>query len=347
MTRISSSQLKKIMLQLLEAVEVPAQDAEIIAQSLLEADLRGVSSHGILRLPLYLRRVVAGALNPKPRRRILRETLATALIDGDNGFGQLAGYQAMHLAMEKASQCGIGAVAVQRSSHIGAGAYYVNLAGEKDMIGFVVTNTPPLMNAWGGKRLLIGNNPYAVFVPAGEEKPIVFDMAFSQVAQGKISVALAKGENIPLNWATDRDGIPTSDPQAALDGCLLPAGGYKGYGQALIADLLAGVLPGAAFGCHVMSMAGLPFKPQNSGQLYMAINISAFRELEEFKKDVDQYIREIKAAPRVEEDQEVFLPGEQSWRRYEQNLAAGIDIPEGVRSDVKAVAELLNVKIEI
>jgi len=335
------------MLELLKAAAVSNEDAEIIADSLVQADLRGVSSHGILRLPLYLKRVMSGVLNTQPKRKIVRETLATALIDGDHGFGQPAGWQAMHLAMEKAEKCGIGAVGVKNSHHIGAAAYYVSLAGQRDMIGIAVTNTPPLMAPWGGKSLMIGNNPYGVYIPAGKERPIVFDMAFSQVAQGKISVALAKNEKIPLDWATDNQGQPTDDPKAALKGFLLPAGGYKGYGQAIVADMLAGVLPGAAFGCHVMSMAGLPPKRQESGQLYIAINISAFRDIEEFKRDVDQYIREIKESPRAVPEKEIFLPGEQSWRRYEHNMKYGVEVPETVINEIVEVAEKLGVKLNI
>lgn len=345
MKKIRHEALNEMMLALMEGAGIPEEDRKIVAESLLQADLRGVYSHGILRLPLYLRRIVSGAVNRKPQRKILRETPATALIDGDHGLGQLSGYQAMHLAMEKAAQCGIGAVAVQKGHHVGAAAYYAMMAGQSGMIGIAMTNTPPLMAAWGGCVPMVGNNPFAVYVPAGEERPILLDMALSQVAQGKISLAAAKGERIPLDWATDSQGNPTSDPLTALQGILLPAGGYKGFGLAVVIDLLTGMLSGAQSGPKVRSMSGYPNEPQDSGQFYIAIQIEAFRSLEDFKSEVDAYIREMKSSTQAEGASPIYLPGEQSFLRQEINLREGIELPEGVIQDLLAVAEMLKVDL--
>jgi LDH2 family malate/lactate/ureidoglycolate dehydrogenase len=333
------------MVILLKSAGLTAEHCRQAADNLLQADLRGVNTHGVMRLHLYLNRLHTGAVKARPNLRVLEERKATALLDGDNGLGQISGLRAMTIAIEKAAVCGIGTVSVVNGQHFGAGAYYAWLAGQKDMIGIAATNTPPLMAPWGGRKAMIGNNPLAVFVPAGEEYPILLDMAFSQVAQGKISLALTKGEKIPRGWALDREGTPTDDPAAALNGLLLAAGGYKGYGQAVVLDMLAGLLGGAGAGRNVFSMADCPDKPQNSGQLYMAIDISAYRDPAAFKKDVDAYIRAVKASPRAKGTEEIFLPGEQSWRRMEQNKKQGILLPQGLFDDLARAGDAFGMDI--
>jgi LDH2 family malate/lactate/ureidoglycolate dehydrogenase len=345
MKTIGHEELKAMILALAAAAGIPEEDGAILTESILQADMRGIHSHGVLRLPLYLKRVCTGAVNAKPQCRILQETMATALLDGDHGLGQISGHRAMHLAMEKAEGCGIGAVAVRRGHHFGAAAYYAMMAEQRDMIGIALTNTPPLMAAWGGKTRMVGNNPFAVYVPAGEELPILLDMALSQVAQGKISLAAAKGERIPQDWSTDAQGNPTTDPLAALHGILLPSGGHKGFGLAVVIDLLTGVLSGAQYGAHVRTMSGYPDEHQDSGQLYIAIRIEAFRSPEAFKKDVDAYIREMKSAPKAEWAEAIYLPGEQSFLRYRKNIQEGIELPDGVIQDLRDAAEMLKVDL--
>lgn len=345
MKTIRHEELKAMIWALTAAAGIPEEDCAIVTESLAQADMRGIHSHGVLRLPLYLKRVCTGAVNAKPQCPILQETMATALMDGDHGLGQISGHRAMHLAMEKAALCGIGAVVVRQGHHFGAAAYYAMMAGERDMIGIALTNTPPLMAAWGGNTRMVGNNPFAVFVPAGEELPILLDMALSQVAQGKISLAAAKGEKIPPDWSTDAQGNPTTDPLAALQGILLPSGGHKGYGLAVMIDLLTGILSGAQYGSHVRTMSGYPTEHQDSGQFYIAIRIEAFRSLDAFKHDVDAYIREIKSSPKAEWAQAIYLPGEQSFLRYRQNMREGIELPEGVIQDIREVAEMLKVDL--
>lgn len=345
MKKIRYEELKAMILALTAGAGIPEEDGFILAESLLQADMRGVHSHGILRLPLYLVRICTGAVNAKPQCRILQETMATALLDGDHALGQISGHRAMQLAMDKAAHCGIGAVAVRHGHHFGAAAYYAMMAEPRDMIGIALTNTPPLMAAWGGKTRMVGNNPFAVYIPAGEELPVLLDMALSQVAQGKISLAAAKGESIPSDWSTDAQGNPTTDPLAALHGILLPSGGHKGYGLAVVIDMLTGILSGAQFGSHVRTMSGYPEEQQDSGQLYIAIRIEAFRSLEAFKKDVDTYIREIKSAPKAEWVQAIYLPGEQSFLRWRQNMQEGVELPEGVIQDIRDIAQKLKVDL--
>ena len=344
MIRMEAEKLRQLMETLLLAAGVPGEDSQLAADNLLQADLRGVNTHGALRLPVYLRRLSAGTVTARPKMKVTMERAAVAVLDGDNGLGQISGYKAMKLAIQKAKECGIGSVWVVNGHHFGAGAYYVAMAAAADMIGFTVSNTVPLMAPWGGCQARVGNNPFAVCIPAGEEKPILLDMAFSQVAQGKLHLALAKGEKIPLGWAIDREGWPTEDPAAAIKGMLLPAGGYKGYGQAVVADLLSGLLQGAGIGDGVKAMRSLD-EYQNSGQMYLAIDISAFQKPEELKARVDEYIRWLRATPAAPGVEEIFLPGEQSWRRLEQNLREGILLPEAVLAELAAEGDRLGTDI--
>ena len=345
MIRISGETLFDIMYMLLGAAGLAPEHCRQVAENLLQADLRGVNTHGIMRLSLYLKRIAAGAVNVRPVMKVLEERKAVAVLDGDFSLGQISGRLAMEMAIKKAADYGVGMVSVIHSQHIGAGAYYVTMAKEQDMIGIALTNTPALMAPWGGKQAMVGNNPYAVCIPAGEEYPVLLDMAFSQVALGKIMLALAKGEKIPEGWAQDKAGKPTEDPQSAMDGLLLPAGGYKGYGQAVIVDLLAGLLPGAAFSAGVVSMAKEPGTPQNSGQMYIAVDISAFRCLEAFKRDMDEYIRAMRNSPKADGVADIFLPGEQSWRRMEESLREGICFPQTVLTEAAVAGDLFGVDI--
>ncbi len=344
MIRIKSDQLKQIMKELLLAAGVSPENSELTAEILLQADMRGINTHGALRLPVYLKRIAAGSVAANPEMKVTLDRKAVAVIDGGHGLGQISGHKAMKLAIEKAGNCGIGSVWVVNGHHFGAGAYYTALAAEADMIGFAVSNTVPLMAPWGGREARVGNNPMAVCIPAGKEPPILLDMAFSQVAQGKISLAMAKGEKIPLDWAIDKEGSPTDDPTAAMEGLLLPAGGYKGYGQAVIADLLSGILQGAGIGGQVKAMRCLDQR-QNSGQMYLAIDISAFQDPAEFKVKVDEYIRWMKKTPGAQGTEEIFLPGQQSWARLEESRVRGIRLPEAVFDELIQEGDKLGIDI--
>lgn len=340
MRLIDSTELKDTMKSILGRAGLPSEDQDVVAESLTQADLRGISSHGLLRLPLYLERLHQGVVKARPKMVVIKEKKATALLDGDHALGQVSGHYAMLLAIKKARDCGVAAVSVKNGHHFGAGAYFVEMASRQDMIGIAMTNTPPLMAPWGGKKAMVGNNPFAVSIPTEGPHPLILDMAFSQVAQGKISVAQACGQEIPGDWATDCEGIPTTNPDEALKGLLLPAGGYKGYGQAIMVDMLTGVLSGSLFGPFVISMMEEPRLPQSSGQLYMAIDISAFRELTDFKKDVARYVEVIKGCPKASLTHELFVPGEQSWQRYEKALTEGIKVPEAIFQELKQAAAL-------
>ena len=335
---INSENLQKLMYEVLKKCDLSEQDAEVAAEVLIQADLRGIDTHGAIRLPIYVKRLQLGLVSPRPVIKFVRETDTTAIVDGDFGLGHVTSYKAMKIAIEKASRHGLAAVGVRNSHHNGAAAYYAQMALEHDMIGFSCTNSPPLMPAPGGADKVVGNNPFAIAVPAGKELPLVLDMACSLVAQGKVMLAMKKGEPIPQGWATDNKGIPTADAAAGLKGFLLPAGGYKGYCMAIIVDALAGVLTGAAFGKGVTSIYGDLINKQNAGHFFMAIKVSNFMEPDIFKGLIDSYIREIKSTPLTSGTDEVFMPGEKEYRTKATRSAEGINMAAAVVDDLLKMA---------
>jgi LDH2 family malate/lactate/ureidoglycolate dehydrogenase len=242
------------------------EDAAIVADSLVQANLRGVDSHGVARVGIYAKRLKMGLVNPRPNVGIVRESAGTLLVDGDNGMGQVVGVRAIDLGLDKAGKSGGISVGVRRSNHYGAGAYYVQRAVARDAIAFAYSNAPPTMAPWGGVDPYVGTNPYAYGVPAGEHRPIVLDMATSIVARGKIILAAERGEPIPEGWAIDAEGNPTTDAQEALAGSVLPFGGPKGYALSLMIDIMAGALTGAGFGPGINSMYDNFDEPQTSAR---------------------------------------------------------------------------------
>lgn len=337
--------LMELECKILEAAGLPAGDARVAAEVLTDTDLRGINTHGVFRLPLYLDRIRAGSVCARPQVSIRENRLATAVLDGGHGLGQVTGVQAMGLAIEKAGSCGVGLVSVVNGHHFGAGAYFVSMAVQKGMIGLALCNTKPLLAPAGGKAAIVGNNPIAIGIPARAYAPFILDMAFSRVSHGRIRMAKMRGESIPEGWALNREGIPTTDVEEALEGILLSVGGYKGYGLALAVDILAGMLCGAGWSDGVQSLSNLQER-QNSGQLYAAVSIEAFREPEAFLKEMDSYIGKIKACPR-QEGQEVFYPGERSARKYAENLENGIPVPEQTLAQLAGRASDLGITITV
>ena len=235
---IQVKRLQTFIEEAITAVGLSKENAEILANSLIVADLRGIKSHGIVRLPTYIQRVEKGIMDPKATGVFLQDQGATAVLDAQNGFGQIAGYRAMRHAIKKAGECGIGMVGVRNSNHFGIASFYSMMALKENMIGIVLTNSSPAMNPYGTISPLLGTNPISLAVPADKELDIVLDMSTSMVARGKIRIAAAADKPIPLGWATDADGNPTTDPNEALKGCLEPIGGVKGAGLSLMVDIL-------------------------------------------------------------------------------------------------------------
>jgi L-2-hydroxycarboxylate dehydrogenase (NAD+) len=287
--RFQSRDLESFVARALTAVGLPASDAEQVAQLMILADLRGSDGHGIFRLSQYIRRIRAGGMNLRPNIHVVQETDATALVDGDNGMGHLVMRFATGVAIEKAGRSGIGWVGVQRSNHAGPAALYAMMPLEHNMIGiYLAVGSANHMPPWGGVELLLSTNPIAFAIPASEEPPIVLDIATSVAAYGKVKTKAQRGEQMPEGWMINAFGKPLTDPKRAEEGFLLPIGGYKGYGLALIFGLLAGTLNGAAFGRDVIDFNKDDKTPTNTGQIIVPLDISRFSPVETFKRPSTQ-----------------------------------------------------------
>jgi len=284
-----------------------------------------------------------GLINATPNVKIIKESNTSALIDADNGMGHIASYKAMEMCIDKAKKYGMGSVGVRNSNHFGINAFYSMMALEEGLIGLTFTNTSPLMAPFGGRERLLGSNPLCIAVPAGEEPDVVLDMATSVVARGKIEVAARKGMKIPEGWAIDAEGRVTVDPKQALEGALLPFGGPKGYGLAMVVDILSGVLTGSKFGPETGSLFGDLDRPQEVGHFFMAINIESFMPLETFKKRMDSMIRRIRNSEKAVGFDRIYMPGEIEYEKTLELQKTGIPVNEKVIAELNDLAASLNI----
>ncbi len=328
--------------KLLEHAGLSETDAETVAANLLFANLRGLDTHGVIRLPTYLKRVELGLANKGARPQVVDEGETYAVIDGDNGLGPVAGKMAMELAIRKAKENMIGLAFVRNSQHYGSCAFYTMMAMERGMIGFSTSNTAPLMAPTGGKKRLIGNNPISFAAPAPEGLTFVLDIALSNVAGGKIMLAEKNGQSIPLGWALDKEGNPTTDPHAGFTdgGLLLPVGAHKGYGMAVMLDILCGLLSGGVTSSKVLGTTD--FKSQgNMGTCFMmaAINVERLMPVDTFKARMGEMIREIKDCPKAEGVQEILLPGEIEAKVTAERSNGGIPITLPILRELEALGE--------
>lgn len=320
------------------------EDAALVADSLVDADARGVYSHGIQRTRMYMRRIDSDCINLHGQPRILVEDQATAVVEGDNAMGQVVGRFAMNLAIEKARQYGVSFVAARGSNHYGRCAYYARMALEQNMLGFSTTiGGGNLMAPWGGTDKRVGNNPFCVAIPAGEAYPVVLDMAQSVVAKGKLDVALKTNTTIPDSWAFDASGLPTTDPAEGMKGSLRPIADYKGSGLSIVVGLLSSVISNAAIGSTLKTVYADFSGGLNKGQLFAAVDLARMTDIDAFKARMDREIRFIKASPAAVGVDEVLLPGEMEYQAYEKQTREGITYPIEVLREVKAVADRLGV----
>ncbi|MDR7481809.1 MAG: Ldh family oxidoreductase [Armatimonadota bacterium] len=317
------------------------EDARITADGLVAADLRGVHTHGVVRLGVYVARLRRRSFDPDAVLSVVRDGGAAVLLDAGAGLGIPAVVRAMDLTLDRAARHGIAAVGVRNSSHCGMLAYPALRAVARGAIGVVLTNADAQVAPWGTRAAFLGTNPLAIAVPAGHEPPVVLDMATSVVPHSRIQAAAARGEAIPLGWALDRDGRPTTDPVAALTGALLPLGGPKGSGLALAADILAGLLTGARSGPEIASLYDELDRAQGLGHLCIAIAVEAFVPFEQFTTRVDALIRSVRALPAADGVDRVYLPGEIEHTRAVEYAAAGIPLPPHVVAEVEKVAAAL------
>ncbi len=341
---VAADVLTAACVRVLEQVGVPRDQSKMIAEAVVEGDLRGVESHGVLRLPAYVHRVQAGLMTATTELKIVQERGATVLLDAQGGFGQVAGIHAMNHAIERARKHGVGFAAVRNANHFGIAAYYAMMALPHKMIGMVATNAAPSMAAWGGTAAVLGTNPICVAIPTGQDVDIVLDMASSIVARGKIRSAVSKGDRIPPGWALDADGRSTEDPEAALGGTLLPIGGPKGYGLALVVDVLAGVLTGSDYGVHLSSVHDLSSRA-SVGFMMQAVDITAFADWSEYERDVQSLVAEIRNSPRAPGVDRIYLPGEIEWLAWRERKQSGIPVPVKVLDQLQDLASELGVTV--
>jgi LDH2 family malate/lactate/ureidoglycolate dehydrogenase len=323
--RVPVDRLLAVCRRIFTACGMRADDAALLADTLVMADVRGVQSHGVLRVPDYVAKLLDEGVDPQGQPRIVSEAAGAIVVDGGNSMGQIGAAFGMRAAIARAKTTAVAAAAVRGSNHAGAMGYYAMLALPEDMIGIAATNALPTMAPWGGIDKILGINPVGVAIPALTEPPIVFDAAFSASSHGKIRIYHQKGLAIPEGWAFDAAGRPTTDAAAALDGLLQPIGGYKGTGLAIVIGVLATLLGGASFGTDLGNMVEGP-SPGADGQFLVALNIRAFVEPDVFKRRVDAVVRQIHTSRPAPTVARVYAPGALEAETERQYRAEGIPL---------------------
>jgi len=350
--RVDAEKLLSFVKQVFKRLGVPEEDAGVTADVLVQADLRGIESHGVARISRYVDRIRQNKIEAKPKIRVLAETPSTLLIDGGNGLGQVVGVYAIRRCIDKAKASGACFASVRNSNHFGIAGYYSMMALKSHMIGISMTNAWRLVTPTYGRKGMFGTNPISIAVPAEHRMPFVLDMATSVVPIGKIEVYERRGEKVPLGWGAGRDGVPTTDPSAIrTGGFLMPLGGtaenagYKGYGLAVMVDILSGVLSGAAYGPFV----GAPDseEPCNIGHFFGAIRIDAFRPEEDFGRDMDNLITVLKEAPKAAGQTRIYVAGEKEYEMERKLAAEGIPLHPKVYATLEKLAKELEVALDI
>ncbi len=340
--RFGSAELEKFTAGVLSKAGLSGPDASQVAKMMITADLRGVDGHGIFRLPQYVRRIRTGGINVRPKIRVVEDDLSTALVDGDNGMGHLVMSRAAEVAMEKAERTGVAWVGARMSNHAGFGALYAEMPLARNMVGlYMGVASANHMAPWGGVEKILGTNPLTIAIPAGEEPPVIIDMATTVVAYGKVKTYRLAGKSMPVGWMIDRQGEPITDPNRSDEGFLLPIGGYKGSGLAIAIGMLAGLLNGALFGRGCIDFNADDTSVTNTGHTIVALKISHFCPVEKFKLQVDSAIREIRNSERMEGVDRIWLPGEKEYVCLLDRRANGIPMSLGLRRSLNALAESL------
>jgi LDH2 family malate/lactate/ureidoglycolate dehydrogenase len=340
--RIPAADLRALVIQIWERCGMADADAALLADTLVAADLRGVHSHGVLRVPEYVKKLVNGGVDPKGRPSVAADNGTTIVVDGGNSMGQIGAEFAMREAIGRARRHNIAAAAVRGSNHCGAMAYFAMQALPEDMIGIATTNALPTMAPWGGAERVVGINPLAVAIPAGEEPAIVLDAAFSGSSHGKIRVFHQMGAAIPSNWAFDAQGRPTTDPAVAIEGLLQPIGEYKGVGLALVMGILSSLLSGAAYGTESGDMENGP-KPGCDGHFFLALRVAGFEDPARFKGRVDGIIREMRASRRAAGVDRLYSPGELETETDQRYQSGGIPLNNATLSGIADAARSVGI----
>lgn len=340
--RIDARRLTRFAADVLTACGMPPADAHLVADSLVQADLWEHQSHGVLRLRWYVDRLRAGVMRAVSEPETVVDAGAIAVVDGHDGVGQVLAAHAARMAITRARQHGLGAVAVRNSNHFGTAAYFTRMAPPEGCIGVLATNASPAMAPWGGRQKMVGSNPWSLAAPLGGDDAMVMDISNTAVARGKIYLAKNRDTPIPQGWAITSQGEPTTDPAEAIAGIILPMGEHKGYAISLMVDVLAGVLSGSEFGPRVEG----PYQSERRsgcGHFYLALRIDAFLPLSEFTSRMQSLVKDIKSVPLAEGFDEVFYPGEIEARAAERNLRKGLQLPDRTLADLLRLAEELGV----
>jgi LDH2 family malate/lactate/ureidoglycolate dehydrogenase len=323
------------------------EDAAVIARDLAAADMRGLYSHGISRIPMYLKRIREHCVKAQPRITVEKTAPAALKINGDDGMGFLAAHRAVDEGMKLAEHTGIAVVGCTHSTHFGMSALYVKQAVEKNYVCMVYTNSSPALPVHGGKTAFLGAAPFAAGMPGGYTAPsYILDMAMTVIARGKIRVAATNGEPIPLGLALDKDGLPTTDAAKAFEGICLPFGGAKGSALAMLMDMMCGMYTGSNYAGDVSSLYFKFSEPQNLGHMIFIMKPDLFIPLDEYKRRMDEYYRRLKALPRAADCDEIMMPGEPEDRKTQNALKNGIPITGKILDDIYECARLYNLNIE-
>ena len=345
MSRVPADRLLRIAEELLVAAGTPREEAKIVARHSIDANLAGHDSHGIIQIPTYIDRIKVGHIEPGAPWTVIQESPTTTVVDGHWGFGYVVTERAMRLTIDKARSSNVAAATVFRQGHIGRLASYTLMAAEAGMIGLITADSgrsPKQVAPFGGRAARLGTNPISIAVPSDLPGPLFLDMATSAVAAGKIQLAVARGDPLPVGWIVDRDGKPSTDPtQLRQGGALLPLGvseGYKGTGLSVIVEILCGLLTGLGFGID-------PAGRHNDGCFLACFNVAAFRPLADFKREVAEFAHYLKDTPPAEGSSGVFYPGEPEYLREQDRRQAGIDVEDATWRKLESLADSYGVPL--
>jgi len=344
--RVNADKLTDFATAVYASAGMPEREAHLVADTLVQADAWGHQSHGVLRLGWYLDRIKNGVMKPVTQPEFVVDAGSIAVIDGHDGVGHVVTELATREAIKRAKAHGLGAVGVRMSNHFGTCMYYTRMGTQEGCAMFLTSNGGPAMAPWGGRKKIIGTNPWSVATPAGKHPPFLMDMANTGVARGKIYLARNKRQKIPEGWAIDSDGAPTTDPQAAIDGIILPMAGHKGYAIAMMVDVLSGVLTGSGF----LSQVHSPYKTAektNCGHFMIAIDIAKFMPLAQFDRRMEDYIAEIKSVPLAKGFDQVFYPGEMEANNNIVNRRDGLALPDDTLADLARIAQETGLESEL
>jgi len=348
--RVLFADLKDFCRQAYMKAGVPAAQAEIAADLLARSDLRGIETHGAMRLPIYIQRLQKGYVRAVCKITTVKEKGSTAFLEAHGSMGHVVAQKAMEIAIQKATEHGIGWVSVKDSGHFGVAGFFSMMALKKDFIGYTVSNSAPMMAPWGGRERIIGNNPVSYAFPADKYLPVVLDFSCSVVSSGKLILCRKKGEKIPLGWAYDKNGLPTEDPYEGYEGggSLAPIGGHKGYGMVLVHEMLTSVLTNGKWTQNIKSLyeedkTGI----QGTCHSFMAIDPECFIGREEFKKEMDRYIKSIKESAKAQNVTEILMPGEPEYRTASERQKQGIPLAATTLQELAVLSESLGISLSL